>query len=131
VNQCLIVDTNVLADRLISRILRQGGSWAEKIKTCTIIIPRVVLFEAKYLADIGIKRGNYALEEIMNIRQFGIEIEIEGEFILADMPDYVRDEIILKCVEKRDGILMTSDRLLIKEAKYCILDHTFSKLELH
>ena len=130
----IVVDTNVLADRVLSRIIEQSENRRgcpinffkelfddKSIEAVKIIVPRIVIFEVKTLIDSRDRwrrlRGKHALEELNWLKKHEM-LEIEWSIIPWNVNNPMRDEIIVECLRKKGehGLLLTNDRNLKLEA---------------
>ena len=121
----VIPDTNVLLDnRLSSIILREleEATFGHELPKYKIIIPKIVLFEMKRMADDKIRRnlGERGLNEVGKLRALAdagiIQLEFSGEPPQYDLPNVLRDEFILEETKTKNATLLTGDERLARSA---------------
>lgn len=110
-----VVDTSILAQKNLSRLVRRGLRG-------TVIIPDAVIAELEHAANLGREEGFKGLDEITachKLRHF-IRIKFLGPRPAADQIKWARfgeiDAIVRELAYKSHAVLITSDLVQAKSA---------------
>ncbi len=121
-NNKLVLDTSIIIDGKVSRMLEYG-----ELNKCEIIIPIAVLDELQAQASLSREQGFIGLNEVKRLRELcsskGITLRFEGERPSMDdikLARHGRIDALIKDVAKKEGAtLITADyvQALVAEAE--------------
>ncbi|GBC73281.1 hypothetical protein HRbin04_00678 [archaeon HR04] len=121
-NNKLVLDTSIIIDGKVSRMLEYG-----ELDKCEIIIPTAVLDELQAQASLSREQGFIGLNEVKRLRELcsskGITLRFEGERPSMDdikLARHGRIDALIKDVAKKEGaMLVTADyvQALVAEAE--------------
>ncbi|MEM1950946.1 MAG: PINc/VapC family ATPase [Candidatus Nitrosocaldus sp.] len=121
-NDKLVLDTSIIIDGRVSRMLEDG-----ELSKCEMIIPIAVLDELQAQASLSREQGFIGLNEVKRLRELcsskGITLRFEGERPSMDdirLARHGRIDALIKDVAKKEGaMLVTADyvQALVAEAE--------------